>query len=132
MHSKYLHGITSSKVAGQIMDNAMRIADASSCRPTDPGKDLMATAQRTTSKKCKSPVTKNNFVRPVMENTLCENSKGTAIGHAESCPSHTLDISLGKQHRLDGHVNQELRDKDNFKHSNSSAFSRYLRVTFKF
>ncbi|XP_048570064.1 two-component response regulator-like APRR3 [Triticum urartu] len=123
--SKYLHGITSAKVAGQIMDNAMRIADASSCRPSDPGKDLMATGQPTTSKKCKSPVTKNNAVKPVMENTLHENSKGAAIGHPQPCPSHLLDVNLGKQQRSDGHVNQELRDKDNFNHSNSSAFSRY-------
>ncbi|KAI4997172.1 hypothetical protein ZWY2020_052514 [Hordeum vulgare] len=119
VRSKYLHGITSAKVAGQIMDNAMRIADASSCRPSDLGKDLMATAQPTTSKKCKSPITMNNAVKPVMKNTLREDSKGTAIDH----PS--LDVNLGKQQRSDGHVNQELRDKDNFNHSNSSAFSRY-------
>ena len=61
VRSKFLHGITSAKVAGQIMDNALRIADASSCRPSDPGKDLVATARPTTGKKnanLHSPVTK--------------------------------------------------------------------------
>ena len=128
MRSKYLNGITSAKVAGQIMDNALRIADASSCRPSDPGKDLVATAQPTTGKKCKSPVTKNNVVNSVVENTRRENSKGAVIGHAESGPSPSVEINLGKQHHRDGYANQELKDKDNFNHSNSSAFSRCLHV----
>jgi pseudo-response regulator 5 len=51
VRSKYLHGITSAKVAGQIMDNALRVADASSCRPSDPSKDLLATAQPKSGKK---------------------------------------------------------------------------------
>jgi pseudo-response regulator 5 len=122
VRSKRLHGITSAKVAGQIMDNALRIADASSCRPSDPGKDPSAIAQPTSDKKCKSPVMKNN---PDMENTLCENPKGTVVGDAESCPSHSPAINLGKQHCLNGYASQEFREKDNFNHSNSSAFSRY-------
>ncbi|CAM0874546.1 unnamed protein product [Alopecurus aequalis] len=123
VRSKYLHGITSAKVAGQIMDNALRIADASSCRPSDPGKDLVATAQPTTGKKCKSQVTKNNAVNSVVENTPRENL-GAAIGHAESGPSPSVEINLGKQPHRDGYA-KELKDKDNFNHSNFSAFSRY-------
>lgn len=124
VRSKYLHGITSAKVAGQIMDNALKIADASSCRPSDHGKDLLPTSQPTTSKKCKS-VTKNSAVNPVVEKALPENLKGAAIGHAQSGPSPSRDINIGKQQRLNGCTNQELKDKDNFNHSNSSAFSRY-------
>uniref|UniRef100_A0ACD6A3V8 Uncharacterized protein n=1 Tax=Avena sativa TaxID=4498 RepID=A0ACD6A3V8_AVESA len=123
--SKYLHGITSAKVAGQIMDNALRVADASTCRPSDPRKDLLPTAQLTTSKRCKSPFMKNHAVNPVVENTVPENLMGAAIGHAESGPSPSMEINLGKQQRLNGYTNQELKDKDNFNHSNSSAFSRY-------
>lgn len=125
VRSKYLNGITSAKVAGQIMDNALRVADSSSCRPSDPGKVRLPTAQPTTSKKCKSPVTKNSAVNAVAENTLPENLKGAAIGHAESVPSPSLEITLGKQQPLNGYMTQELKDKDNFNHSNSSAFSRY-------
>lgn len=118
VRSKCIHVITSAKVAGQIMDNALRIADASSRHPSDPGKDLLAIAQPTTDRKCKSSV---------MENILSENSKGAAIGHTESCPSHFLEINLGKTHRLNGYTNQEFREKDIFNHSNSSAFSRLIR-----
>lgn len=125
VRSKYLNGITSAKVAGQIMDNALRVADSSSCRPSDPGKVRLPTAQPTTSKKCKSPVTKNSAVNAVVENTLPENLKGAAIGHAESVPCPSLEITLGKQQPLNGYMTQELKDKDNFNHSNSSAFSRY-------
>jgi pseudo-response regulator 5 len=133
VRSKYLNGITSAKVAGQIMDNALRVADSSSCRPSDPGKVRLPTAQPTTSKKCKSPVTKNSAVNAVVENTLPENLKGAAIGRAESVPSPSLEITLGKQQPLNGYMTQELKDKDNFNHSNSSAFSRYLLfVVFKF
>jgi pseudo-response regulator 5 len=133
VRSKYLNGITSAKVAGQIMDNALRIADASLCRPSDPGKDLLLTVQPTTSKRFKSPVAKNNAVNPVVENTLPENLKSAAIVHAEPGPSPSMEINLGKQQRLNGYTNQELKDKDNFNHSNSSAFSRYLCVCcFKF
>ena len=46
MHSKGLNDITSSKVAEQIMDNSLRIADASSRGPSNLGKDL-ATVQPT-------------------------------------------------------------------------------------
>uniref|UniRef100_A0A0A8YAP1 CCT domain-containing protein n=1 Tax=Arundo donax TaxID=35708 RepID=A0A0A8YAP1_ARUDO len=119
--SKCLNGITSAKVAEQIMDNALRIADASSRRPSNLGKDLVMT-QPTTDRKCKSSVVENNAV---MKNNLGENSKGAAIGHAESWPSQFLEINLGKQHRLNGYTNKEFKEKDIFNHSNSSAFSRY-------
>ena len=46
MCSKGLNGITSAKFAEQIMDNSLRIADASSRGPSNLGKDL-ATAQPT-------------------------------------------------------------------------------------
>lgn len=128
VRSKCLNGITSAKVAGQIMDNALRIADASSRHPSDPGKDLLAIAQSTADRKCKSSVMENNAI---MENALTENSK--AIGHAESCPSHFLEINLGKKHRHNGYTNQEFREKDIFNHSNSSVFSRYyMFINFGF
>jgi pseudo-response regulator 5 len=60
-----------------------------------------------------------------MKNTFQENLKGAAVGHAESGPSPSMEINLGKQQHLNGYGNQELKDKDNFNHSNSSAFSRY-------
>ncbi|KQJ89340.1 two-component response regulator-like APRR3 [Brachypodium distachyon] len=127
LRSKCLNGITSAKVAGQIMDNALRIADASSCRPTDPGKDLLAAAPSTAGKKGNSPAIENSAVNPAMENTPHERSKGTAIGRAESCPPRSLEINLEKQplFNSNGYANQEFKDKDNFRHSNSSAFSRY-------
>ncbi|KAF8664761.1 hypothetical protein HU200_054483 [Digitaria exilis] len=122
VRSKGLNGITSAKVAEQIMDNALRIADASSRRPSNLGKDL-AMAQPTADRQCKSSVMENNAVT---ENNLGEKSNGAAIGHAESCPSQFLEISLGKQlPHLNGYKNQELKEKDIFNHSNSSAFSRY-------
>lgn len=120
MRSKGLNGITSAKVAEQIMDNALRIADASSRRPSNLGKDL-AIAQPTADRQCKSSVMENNAVT---ENNLGEKSKVVAIVHAESCPSQFLEISLGKQLPLNGYRNQELKEKDIFNHSNSSAFSR--------
>ncbi|KAL6595533.1 hypothetical protein ACP70R_047873 [Stipagrostis hirtigluma subsp. patula] len=119
--SKCLNGITSAKVAEQIMDNALRIADASSCRPSNLGKDL-AMSQPTSDRKCKSSVLENNTT---MENTAGENSKGAAIGHAESCPSQFLENNIGKQHHVNGYTNRQIREKDIFNHSNSSAFSRY-------
>ncbi|XP_062197231.1 two-component response regulator-like APRR3 [Phragmites australis] len=125
--SKCLNGITSAKVAEQIMDNALRFADASSRRPSNLGKDLAMT-QPTADRKCKSSVMENNAV---MENNLGENSKGATIGHAESCPSQFLEINLGKQHCLNGYANQEFREKDTFNHSNSSAFSRYGNKTIE-
>lgn len=127
MRSKFLNGITSAKVAGQIMDNALRIADESSCRSSDPAKDLLAVAQTTADRKCKSSEMKNNAV---VENNLGENSKDAATGHAESCPSHFLEINLGNQHHLNGYTNHEFKEKDIFNHSNSSAFSRYYLLFF--
>ena len=59
MRSKGLNGITSAKVAEQIMDNALRIADASSRRPSNLGKDL-AMAQPTADGQCKSSVVEHN------------------------------------------------------------------------
>uniref|UniRef100_J3N673 CCT domain-containing protein n=2 Tax=Oryza brachyantha TaxID=4533 RepID=J3N673_ORYBR len=120
--SKFLNGITSAKVAGQIMDNALRFADASLLRSSDPGKDLLAVAKTTADRKCKSSAMGNNAV---MENNLSENSKGAATDHAESCPSHFVEINLENQHHPNGHANHKLKDKDIFNHSNSSAFSRY-------
>ncbi|KAL5204458.1 hypothetical protein ABZP36_009329 [Zizania latifolia] len=123
--SKFLNGITSVKVAEQIMDNALTIADASSRHPSDTGKDLLAVAQTTAGRKCKSSAIKNNVV---MEDNHSESSKGAATGHAESCPSHFLEINLGKQHHLNGYTNlsnHKFKEKDIFNHSNSSAFSRY-------
>ncbi|XP_062182472.1 two-component response regulator-like APRR3 isoform X2 [Phragmites australis] len=121
VRSKCLNGTTSAKFAEQIMDNALRIADASSRHPSNLGKDLAMT-QPTTDRKCKSSVLESIAVT---ENNLGENSKGAARGHAESCPSQFLEINLGKQHCLNGYTNQEFREKDIFNHSNSSAFSRY-------
>ncbi|OEL19666.1 Two-component response regulator-like PRR95 [Dichanthelium oligosanthes] len=122
VRSKGLNGITSAKVAEQIMDNALRIADASSHRPSNLGKDL-AMSQPTADRQCKSSVMENNAVT---ENNLGEKSKGAAIGHAESWLSQLfLEANLGKQHNLNGYKNQESREKDIFNHSNSSAFSRY-------
>uniref|UniRef100_A0A0D9XP94 Uncharacterized protein n=1 Tax=Leersia perrieri TaxID=77586 RepID=A0A0D9XP94_9ORYZ len=120
--SKFLNGITSAKVAGQIMDNALRFADANSLASSHPGKDLLAVAQNTVDSKCKSSAVENNGV---MENNISENSKGAATGHTESCPSHFVEINLDKQHHLNGSTNHKLKEKDIFNHSNSSAFSRY-------
>ncbi|KAL6870720.1 hypothetical protein ACP4OV_014568 [Aristida adscensionis] len=119
--SKYLNGITSAKVAEQIMDNAIRITDASSRRPSNLGKDL-AIGQPTSDRKCISSVLENNVV---MENTIGEKLSGAAVGHAESCPSQFLEANLGKQHHVNGCTNGEIREKDIFNHSNSSAFLRY-------
>nr|TKV99371.1 hypothetical protein SEVIR_8G038500v2 [Setaria viridis] len=121
VRSKGLNGITSAKVAEQIMDNALRIADASSRRPSNLGKDF-AMAQPTADVQCKSSVMESNAVT---ENNLGEKSKGAAISHAKSCPSQFLETNLGKQHHLNGYKIQEFREKDIFNHSNSSAFSRY-------
>lgn len=112
--SKGLNGITSVKVAEQIMDNALRFADASSRRASNLAKDV-AMAQPTTDRKCKSAVLENN---DVMQNNLGESSKCAEIAHAESCPSQFKGVN--------GYTNQGLREKDIFNHSNSSAFSRYL------
>ncbi|KAK3118447.1 hypothetical protein QOZ80_9BG0699220 [Eleusine coracana subsp. coracana] len=111
--SKGLNGITSTKVAEQIMDNALRIADASSHRASNLGKD-MAMTQLTTDRKCKSAVLENN---DIIQNTLGESSKHTEVAHAESCPSQFKGVN--------GYTNQGLREKDIFNHSNFSAFSRY-------
>ncbi|KAF0917995.1 hypothetical protein E2562_021690 [Oryza meyeriana var. granulata] len=121
VRSKFLNGITSAKVAGQIMDNALRFADASSLCSSDPVKDFSAVAQTSVDRKCKSSALENNVV---MENNLSENSKGPATGHAESCPLHFVEINLEKQH-LNGYANHKFKEKDIFNHSNSSAFSRY-------
>ncbi|KAG8088994.1 hypothetical protein GUJ93_ZPchr0011g27491 [Zizania palustris] len=122
VRSKFLDGITSAKIAGQIMDNAFRIADASSCRPSDTGKDILTVDQTTADRKCKSSAIENN---DVMENNHSESSKGAATGHAEYRPCHLLEVSLGKQHHLNGYTNHKFKDKEIFNHSNSSAFSRY-------
>uniref|UniRef100_A0A0E0MCP4 Uncharacterized protein n=1 Tax=Oryza punctata TaxID=4537 RepID=A0A0E0MCP4_ORYPU len=122
VRSQFLNGITSAKVAGQIMDNALRFADSSSLHSSDPGKDLLVVAQTTADRKCKSSALENNAV---IENKLSENSKGTATGHAESCPSHFLEINLEQQHNINGYTNHKFKEKDIFNHSNSSAFSRY-------
>jgi len=111
---KCLNGITSAKVAEQIMDNAWRITDTSSRRPSNLGKDLGMT-EPAADRKCQSSVMENNAVM-----------KGAAIGHADSSPSQFLEANLGKQHHLNGYKNQEFREKDIFNHSNSSAFSRYF------
>ncbi|CAO2145659.1 unnamed protein product [Urochloa humidicola] len=121
VRSKGLNGITSAKVAEQIMDNALRITDASSLRPSNLGKNL-AMAQPTIDGQCKSSVIENNAVT---ESNLGEKSKGAAISHAKSCPSQFLETKLGKQHHLNGFKIQEFREKDIFNHSTSSAFSRY-------
>ncbi|KAJ1274399.1 hypothetical protein BS78_05G058700 [Paspalum vaginatum] len=121
VRSKGLNGITSAKVAEQIMDNALRIADSSSRRPSSLGKDL-SMSQPTADRKCKSSIMENNAVT---ENNFAEKSKGTATGHADSWPSQFLEPNLGKQHHLNGYKNLEVREKDIFNHSNSSAFSRY-------
>ncbi|OQU82912.1 hypothetical protein SORBI_3005G044400 [Sorghum bicolor] len=121
VHSKCLNGITSAKVAEQIMDNALRITDASSRRPSNLGKDLAMTEPEA-DRKCQSSVMENNAVT---ENNLGVKSKGAAICPADSCPSQFLETNLGKQHHLNGYKNQEFREKDIFNHSNSSAFSRY-------
>jgi pseudo-response regulator 5 len=112
--SKCLNGITSAKVAEQIMDNALRIADASSRHASNLGKNI-ATAQPTTNRMCKSAVLESNGVT---QNTLVESSKRAAIAHAESCPSQFKGVN--------GCTNQGLREKDIFNHSNSSAFSWYF------
>ncbi|XP_025827115.1 two-component response regulator-like APRR3 isoform X2 [Panicum hallii] len=121
VRSKGLNGITSAKVAEQIMDNALRIADASSRRPSNLGKDL-AMDQPTADGQCKSSVMERNALT---ESNLGEKSNGAAISHAKSCPSQFLETNLGKQHHLSGYKIQEFREKDIFNHSNSSAFSRY-------
>lgn len=121
VRSKCLNGITSVKVAEQIMDNALRIADASSRRPSSLGKDLFI-SQPAADGKCKSSAMENNTVT---ESNLGEKLKDAAIAHADSCPSQFLEPNLGKQPHLNGYKNQEFREKDFFKHSNSSAFSRY-------
>ncbi|KAG2560205.1 hypothetical protein PVAP13_8KG072800 [Panicum virgatum] len=118
VRSKGLNGITSAKVAEQIMDNALRIADASSRRPSNLGKDL-AMAQPTADGQCKSSVVERNAPT---ESSLGEKSKGAAISNAKSCPSQFLETN---QHHLSGYKIQEFREKDIFNHSNSSAFSRY-------
>ena len=51
MRSKGLNGITSAKFTEQIMDNSLRIADASSRGPSNLGKDL-ATVQPTADGQC--------------------------------------------------------------------------------
>jgi pseudo-response regulator 5 len=122
--SKGLNGITSAKVAEQIMDNALRIADASSRRPSNLGKDL-AMAQPPADGQFKSSVMESIAAT---ENKLGEKSKGAAISHAKSCPSQFFETNSGKQHHLNGYKIQELREKDIFNHSNSSAFSRYLTL----
>ncbi|CAL4995404.1 unnamed protein product [Urochloa decumbens] len=121
IRSKGLNSITSAKVAEQIMDNALRITDASSRRPNNLGNDL-AMAQPTANGQCKSSIMESNAVT---ESNLGDKSKGAAISHAKSCPSQFLETSLGKQHHLNGFKIQEFREKDIFNHSNSSAFSRY-------
>ncbi|TVU26792.1 hypothetical protein EJB05_29356, partial [Eragrostis curvula] len=118
---KCLNGITSAKVAEKIMDNALRIADASSRRASNLGKD-MAMTQPTIDRKCKSSALENNGG---MQNTIGESSKHAELAHAESCPSQFLANHLGKQHHVNGYTNQGIREKDIFNHSNSSAFSRY-------
>jgi len=80
VHSKGLNDITSSKVAEQIMDNSLRIADASSRGPSNLGKDL-ATAQPTADGQCKS--------------------------HAKSCPSQFLETNVRKHHSKQILENQE-------------------------
>jgi pseudo-response regulator 5 len=124
VRSKGLNGITSAKVAEQIMDNALRIADASSRRPSNLGKDL-AMDQPTADGQCKSSVMERNALT---ESNLGEKSNGAAISHAKSCPSQFLETNLGKQHHLSGYKIQEFREKDIFNHSNSSAFSRYIML----
>ena len=121
VRSKGLNGITSAKVAEQIMDNALRIADASSRRPSNLGKDL-AMAQPTADGQCKSSVVERNAPT---ESSLGEKSKGAAISNAKSCPSQFLETN---QHHLSGYKIQEFREKDIFNHSNSSAFSRYIML----
>ncbi|AQK58055.1 Two-component response regulator-like APRR9 [Zea mays] len=121
VRSKCLNGITSAKVAEQIMDNALRITDASSRRPTNLGNGLAMT-EPAADRKCQSSVMENNAVT---ENNPGDKSKGAAIGHADSCPSEFMVTNLGKEHHLNGYKNQEFREKDIFNHSNSSAFSRY-------
>ena len=71
MHSKGLNGITSAKVAEQIMDNFLRIADASSRGPSNLGKDL-ATAQPTADGQCKSSVVEQKLSQNV---TLVKNQR---------------------------------------------------------
>jgi pseudo-response regulator 5 len=110
VRSKGLNGITSAKVAEQIMDNALRIADASSRRPSNLGKDL-AMDQPTADGQCKSSVMERNALT---ESNLGEKSN--------------LETNLGKQHHLSGYKIQEFREKDIFNHSNSSAFSRYIML----
>jgi pseudo-response regulator 5 len=122
VRSKCLNGITSAKVAEQIMDNALRITDASSRRPTNLGNGLAMT-EPAADRKCQSSVMENNAVT---ENNPGDKSKGAAIGHADSCPSEFMVTNLGKEHHLNGYKNQEFREKDIFNHSNSSAFSRYF------
>ncbi|KAL5676874.1 hypothetical protein ACJX0J_013005, partial [Zea mays] len=121
VRSKCLNGITSAKVAEQIMDNALRITDASSRRPTNLGKDLAMT-EPAADRKCQSLVMENNAVK---EKNPGEKSKSAVIGHADSYPSQFLETNLGKQQYRNGYKNQEFREKDIFNHSNSSAFSRY-------
>jgi pseudo-response regulator 5 len=122
VRSKCLNGITSAKVAEQIMDNALRITDASSRRPTNLGKDLAMT-EPAADRKCQSLVMENNAVK---EKNPGEKSKSAVIGHADSYPSQFLETNLGKQQYRNGYKNQEFREKDIFNHSNSSAFSRYF------
>ncbi|WVZ54339.1 hypothetical protein U9M48_005150 [Paspalum notatum var. saurae] len=128
VRSKGLNGITSAKVAEQIMDNALRIADASSRRPSSLGKDL-SISQPTADRKCKFSIMENNAVT---DNNFGEKSKGTAMGHADSCPSQFLEPNLGKQHQLNGYKNLEVREKDIFNHSNSSAFSSFVLFAHRF
>ena len=90
MCSKGLNGgITSAKVAEQIIDNSLRIADASSRGPSNLGKDL-ATAQPTADGQCKSSVVEQNALTKC---NLGEKSKGGAISHAKSCPSQFLETT---------------------------------------
>jgi len=71
VRSKGLNGITSAKFAEQIMDNSLRIADASSRGPSNLGKDL-ATAQPTADGQCKSSVVEQKLSQNV---TLVKNQR---------------------------------------------------------
>ena len=83
MRTKGLNGITSAKVAEQIMDNSLRIADASSRGPSNLGKDL-ATAQPTADGQCKSSVVEQNALTKC---NLGEKSKGAGDQHRKATPS---------------------------------------------
>ena len=95
VRSKGLNGITSAMVAEQIMDNSLRIADASSGGPSNLGKDL-ATVQPTADGQCNL----QSWNKMLSQNvTLVKNRR-------------VLETNIGKQHHLSGYKIQEFREKE--------------------